>query len=727
MSLRLTGFLAGFLFVVGIVLNNNSEQIASNVKDSDEDHEFLSSVVESVPDTFRSDLYTSRVKKKHSLAIDTTSKKSLAASSFTTASPSVKPVISFAANSWNQGASGKKSRFIPGYKNAHIQLLEEQTKIESLTWQDKISRRQVRAYLVEDVFNPSRFLVVKRISSNQSGIPEKTYVQIANELIISLHEKLSDFEIKKLAAKHKLNLKQDFSSTNALHVSFDKISIETLREYESVLKKDPLVKSVSANAMLYASGVPNDSSYDQMWALKQTPSGFDIDSELAWDKLKDCSTTPVAVLDTGVDPNHPDLKVNLLIAEGRNFTGNDATDVNDGNGHGTHVSGTIGAVGNNGLGVVGVCWKALVIPIKVLNDQGAGTSAQVISGISYAAEQSSAKILNLSLGGAPPSQAEFDAIELVRANGKLFVAAAGNNNGNNDIDPQYPASYENAAIISVAAYTEQGDIAEFSNFGQNSVDIAAPGQDILSTIPTSLSNNPYTLFSGTSMAAPHIAGALALFWSFVPDQSAQQVKTALLETARVGSFSKQIVGSRMLDLGALIDLVSVNIDFQLTGDEPLTSSNSSSLVVPVSFSEPVDAILKVELVTENGVIQGSFDRAKSQIIFTIPFGYSTLRGDLKVTEEGGRSYVIKAIDYPLDQQKYLDFSEIVTDEITGPIACRLQFVSTNVSLDAKLIYEAKLDSEDSCRTICNVIGPMAYSSFRKVECGTLEMLMYESI
>ena len=617
--------------------------------------------------------------------------------------------------------------FVAGYKMAHLERLEKQAKLERLDWQENGGKTKVSAYLVEDVDTPGQFLIVKNIILSGAEKKSNTYVQVANELILSFQGKLSEVQIKSLTSKYKLVSKRSLTATNALHVSFDKISIETLREYEKALESEPLIKAVSANSLVYASGMPNDPSYGDLWAFKQTSSGFDIDSELAWDKRKDCRSTPVAVLDTGIDPNHPDLKDNILLAEGRNFTSNNASNFNDGNRHGTHVSGTIGAVGDNGVGLAGVCWKASIVPIKVLSDQGAGNSAQVIAGISYAAQQSSAKVLNLSLGGAPPTQAELDAIELVRTRGKLFVAAAGNSNNNNDTNPAYPASYDNDAIISVAAYTEQGDIASFSNYGQNSVDIAAPGQDILSTIPTTLANNPYGRLGGTSMAAPHVAGAVALFWSFAPSFSAAQVKSALLQTARTGSFTKPVAGSRMLDLGAFINSAAASVNFEIDGDRPLSSSNSSSLVVPVSFTEPVGAIIRIELVTASGVIKGRFDRAQARVIFDVPFGYKSLQGDLVVFEEGGRSYVTKSIDYPIDQQKFLAFNEIVTDGISGDLSCRLQFIGAEESFDAKLIYEAKLDSLESCRTICQVIGPMAYSSHRKVSCGTLDKTLYESI
>jgi hypothetical protein len=183
----------------------------------------------------------------------------------------------------------------------------------------------------------------------------------------------------------------------------------------------------------------------------------------------------------------------------------------------------------------------------------------------------------------------------------------------------------------------------------------------------------------------------------------------------------------MLDLGAFINSAAASVDFEIDGDRPLSSSNSSALVVPVSFTEPVGAITKIELVTSSGVIKGRFDREQARVIFDVPFGYKSLRGDLVVFEEGGRSYVSKTIDYPIDQQKFLAFNEIITDEISGDVSCRLQFVGAEESLDAKLIYEAKLDSVDSCRAICQVIGPMAYSSLKKVSCGTLEKTLYESI
>ena len=225
----------------------------------------------------------------------------------------------------------------------------------------------------------------------------------------------------------------------------------------------------------------------------------------------------------GVDGPDAGTFVDDLI--GWDFANGD-NDPFDDQGHGTHVSGTIGATGDNHSGVTGVSWRTQIMPLKFLTAGGAGTTADAISAIQYATRLG-ADLTSNSWGGGGFSSGLQNAIVASGQAGMLFVAAAGNEGLDNDFTPSYPASYQLGNIIAVAATDHNDQLATFSNFGSNAVDLGAPGVSVLSTMP----NNSYTRLNGTSMATPHVSGAAALAWSARPEASYEEIRTALLEGA----------------------------------------------------------------------------------------------------------------------------------------------------------------------------------------------------
>ncbi|MCA2799589.1 S8 family serine peptidase, partial [Microcystis sp. M113S2] len=313
---------------------------------------------------------------------------------------------------------------------------------------------------------------------------------------------------------------------------------------------------------------PNDPSFNQLWGLHNTgQSGgtpdADIDAPEAWDIQTGNPNLVIGVLDTGVDYNHPDLAGNIwtnpgeIAGDGIDNDGNGYIDdirgwdfaYNDNNpsdvqGHGTHVSGTIAGKGNNGVGVTGVAWNAKIMPLKFLDDTGSGTLSNAILAINYATAKG-VKLTNNSWGGGPYTQALYDAINAAGQAGALFIAAAGNNSANADINPMYPAAYNLANIVSVASTTRTDALSSFSNYGLTSVDLGAPGSDIYSTLP----NNSYGTLSGTSMASPHVAGAAALLWSQNPTWTAQQVKNTLMNTGdSIAALAGKTVSGKRLNV-----------------------------------------------------------------------------------------------------------------------------------------------------------------------------------
>ncbi len=294
---------------------------------------------------------------------------------------------------------------------------------------------------------------------------------------------------------------------------------------------------------------PNDPDYPLLWGLNNTGQtggtpDADIDAPEAWDIETGNPNTVIGVLDTGVDYNHPDLVDNIWTNPGEiagdgidndsngyiddvrgwDFAYND-NDPSDVYGHGTHVSGTIAAKGNNSVGVTGVAWNAKIMPLKFLNDGGFGNISDAILALNYATAKG-VKLTNNSWSGGGYSQGLYDAINTAGQQGALFIAAASNEAANNDIYLAYPASYDLPNIISVASTTRTDELSFFSNYGPTSVDLGAPGSDIYSTIP----GGNYGFNSGTSMASPHVAGGAALVWSQNPTWTAQEVKNQLLQT-----------------------------------------------------------------------------------------------------------------------------------------------------------------------------------------------------
>ena len=294
--------------------------------------------------------------------------------------------------------------------------------------------------------------------------------------------------------------------------------------------------------------VPNDPLFKDLWGLHNTgQSGVadtDIDAPEAWESsVGGPYTMTVAVIDTGIDYTHEDLVSNMWVNPGE-IPGNGIDD--DGNGyvddihgydfcngdadpmddhdHGTHCAGTIGAAGDNGLGVAGVCWNVKIMALKFISAADEGYTDDAISCIEYAV-QMGARVLSNSWGGSGYEQALKDAIDAAGAANALFIAAAGNDYGNdNDVNPVYPASYESDHVISVMSVTSSGTMSSFSNYGLESVDLAAPGTAILSC----KRGGGYQLMNGTSMAVPHVSGACALLLARNNGLSCSQVKNALL-------------------------------------------------------------------------------------------------------------------------------------------------------------------------------------------------------
>jgi thermitase len=283
---------------------------------------------------------------------------------------------------------------------------------------------------------------------------------------------------------------------------------------------------------------PDDPIYPLQWAVDDSPSDHDIDAPDTWGSRTGC--VKVAVLDTGADTDHPDLKSNIYKSSDKPNNGKD-DDKNgyvddtygwnaikgkgsgeDDNGHGTHVAGIIAGRGNNALGVSGICWSAKVIPVKFMNSRGKGATSDAIDALQYAVKKG-AKVVNGSFGSSSKSSALKDAVDYAQSKNVLLVFAAGNDGKNIDKSPVYPASYGDSNILAVAASTSDDKLASFSNFGSTAVDVAAPGDDILSTYL----GGGYKSLDGTSMAAPYAAGVAAMLKKLESDATYGDLRYAI--------------------------------------------------------------------------------------------------------------------------------------------------------------------------------------------------------
>ena len=395
--------------------------------------------------------------------------------------------------------------------------------------------------------------------SKRSKAHEATYVQ--GELLVKYKDSVRSVAAEYFRSRWRVSTLRSFRRIGVQHVKLPRDM--TVEEALEIYRNDPDVEYVEPNYRRYATAIPNDSFFSNLWGLNNA-GDTDIDAPEAWDITQGNSNVVVAVLDSGVDYDHPDLAANMWVnsdeqlgnANADGFPGiqgvdddgdglidedsqdrqpgdfgytNDLADDDDENGyvddirgwdfadddndpmdsddHGTHVAGTIAAEGNNGIGITGVSWAAKIMPLRFLNAFGVGTDADAIRAIEYA-NANGAHIINNSWGGGGFNQFLKDAID---ASSAVVVCAAGNAGRNNDSVPHYPSSYTSSNIIAVAATDQNDSRASFSNYGATSVDVAAPGTNILSSRPsrqTVWSDN----FDDGDIAADWATGGTNNFW-----------------------------------------------------------------------------------------------------------------------------------------------------------------------------------------------------------------------
>ncbi len=385
---------------------------------------------------------------------------------------------------------------------------------------------------------------------------------VPGEVLVRFHQSLTAAKRAAIVSAMGNAVRTDYRN------SWVRISLPTGRSVRQAVadyRTDPDVAVAQPNYRYHAMAVPDDPYFGELWAFQNTgqtvsysplqgiygqiypthnpgTAGDDMDIVPAWSHITDCSRVIVAVVDTGVNYNQQDLSGNMwnsagvtyngvsLVHSGYNFIGNN-NDPMDYNGHGTHVAGIIGAEGNNASGTTGVCWKASIMAVRVLDASGSGTTSSVVQGIDFAVANG-AKVINLSLGANGPSDPLFsDAITNAENSGVVVVTAAGNNGVDNDSgnNATYPCDFSQPNLICVAALDQSYSLASFSDWGPTSVDVGAPGTNILSTYAgtnataydsnatpftsgwteteTSASSSGWTPWTGSSPLIPPVNGA----------------------------------------------------------------------------------------------------------------------------------------------------------------------------------------------------------------------------
>ncbi len=437
----------------------------------------------------------------------------------------------------------------------------------------------------------------------EGGIPP--YVE--GEIIVRFYEHTPETA--------RVNVRATFAqATEVLHGSLERwilprgVSVPAAIERVSAL---PQIRYAEPNFIVFQTQQPDDPNFGLLWGM------LNINAPQAWDIATDASQVLVAVIDTGIDYNHPDLKHNIWrnpqrvpcnagdppclicpVFRGCDYVNGD-DDAMDDRGHGTHVAGTIGARGNNGIGVTGVAWRVQLVPIKFLDAGGFGTTADACKAIDFAI-RIGADVANNSWVCGTASLALAEVIEEAADAGMLFVAAAGNAGVNTDVVGFYPADYASRNVISVAAIDMGNKLASFSNYGISTVDLGAPGVNIFSTWP----GNRYAYLSGTSMATPHVVGTAALVRARQPFMDVRSLKALLLDnvTPEEALQGVTVTGGR---LNAFIADTSYEPQLEDLSFAPTGVGRSSQLTLAVTNPVGAPPLRILKITTDTSVFSTS--------------------------------------------------------------------------------------------------------------------------
>ena len=444
-------------------------------------------------------------------------------------------------------------------------------------------------------------------------------------ILVRFSENASDDQVEDLLAQTGSKIVDFYPTVNWYLIETPRGNTNT----QKIFGESYIVESVAIDSVIRSNSInTNDPLINDVWGLD---SNHGVDASVAWPISQNASEVVVAVIDSGIDPNHPDLLDAIWINTGEiadngidddnngfiddtygwDFTGEYDNTPQDEHGHGTHVAGTIAATRNNAEGIAGVANNVKIMTLRFLDKQGNGITSWAINALEYAIANGAA-ISNNSWGGGPYETPLYNAIAQAGNVGHLFVAAAGNSGNNSDSFPMYPAAYNLPNILSVAAINSTGGLAGFSNYGINTVDIAAPGVSILSTMSGESENCPnpgtpcYVSWQGTSMAAPHAAGIAAIMLGVNNGLSPEEIIQIMQETVRPTSeLNGKVRFEGELDGGAAVSVAassgSINFIGYSPGQEIIQGSTISLSAVAVD-SDGTDISENINWKDENDVV-----------------------------------------------------------------------------------------------------------------------------
>lgn len=508
---------------------------------------------------------------------------------------------------------------------------------------------------------------IRRTSSGEYRV-ESQVGMVADQIIVKLVSGATERDLEALAAKHDASIVCELALPGNYVLQLGSADVSSVDEaLLSFDRKGKIIARTQPNHLYFSTREPSDPNWSQLWGMKA------IDAPSAWNMETGDDSILVAVIDTGIDAGHQDLVDNMWENSGEIGTDDEGNDKksngldDDGNGyvddwhgwdfynddnnpaddhsHGTHCAGTIGAVGNNSYGVAGVCWDISLVGVKILGADGTGASDnEIVNGILYASSLG-ARVQNNSWGGYGSSVVLGEAIETINSNEVLFVAAAGNYNNNNDVTPFYPASYDAPNIIAVAATDENDALASFSHYGAASVDLAAPGVGILSTVP----GDAYDSYDGTSMATPHVVGAAALLWSANPSLDYMTVKSALLNSVdKISSLNGKMVSGGRLNVFTMLSAALDSDGDGMPDDWELNYSPPLYTNVVDSANDPDNDHLSNGDEYSNGTDPTNPDTDGDSLVdgWEVTYGFSPLSstGQLDSVERVGISTEDEAMD-----------------------------------------------------------------------------------
>ncbi len=419
----------------------------------------------------------------------------------------------------------------------------------------------------------------------------------ATDLIVKYKDSSTSLR-SQILSHTKLKQKHILSKAQSELIEID--SDQNPEEVIQAIKQNTSVEYVERDEVIFAHSRPNDTYFSSQWALES--NNTNIGAEKAWDVITNSNSLVIAIVDSGCDYTHEDLSANMWHNPnetsdngadddqngyvddyyGYDFQNNDASPTDDFE-HGTLVAGIIAASGNNNMGISGISWNAQIMCLKVLDSNGNSTISKAVEAIDYAISHG-AKIINMSWGYNPsgdPSRSLEEAIIRAQNAGLLVVASAGNgyqggghNNDENISTANYPSSYSQNNIIAVAATDASDQLASFSNYGAKTVDLGAPGVSILSTHP----HREYSLFTGTSAAAPHVTGTLALVWAFNPNLNHSEIKRLVLESGDlIPSLSGKSLSGARLNIANAINASPAAGGHLLDSPSPFNAGNENTL------------------------------------------------------------------------------------------------------------------------------------------------------